>query len=77
MTKTATELRAHLYQVLDQVAKTGKPVTITRGGVELSIVRRERKPKRKGPPRKIPDLIVGDPDELIHIEWPWAKGEDL
>jgi antitoxin (DNA-binding transcriptional repressor) of toxin-antitoxin stability system len=79
MAKTATELRAHLYEVLDQVAKTGRPVTIIRGGVELSIIRSERKAKgkAKAAPRKIPDLIVGDPDELIHVEWPWNRGKGL
>ena len=28
-TKTATQTRAHLYRLLDQVAKTHEPITIT------------------------------------------------
>lgn len=77
MEKTATELRAHLYEVLDQVARTGQPVSIRRGDVVLQIVRAPRRVKRRGPPRVLRDLIVGDPDELVHIEWPWSAGKDL
>lgn len=77
MKRTATDLRAHLYEVLDHVARTGRPVDVTRGGVELSIVRKDKLRTRKKSPRKIPDLIVGDPDDLVHVEWPWTKGADL
>jgi prevent-host-death family protein len=77
MKKTATDLRAHLYEVLDQVAKTGRPVSIVRGGVELRIVRAETGKKRRASPRKVPNLIAGDPDELIHVEWPWSQGKGL
>lgn len=77
MKRTATDLRAHLYEVLDYVAKTGEPVHVTRGGVELAIVRRAAVPKKKKKPRTLPDLVVGDPDDLIHMEWPWSRGEGL
>ncbi len=76
MKRTATDLRAHLYEVLDHVAKTGRPVNVVRDGVELSIVRREPVKKAKAP-RTLPNLIVGDPDDLIHVEWPWSEGRDL
>ncbi len=72
MKRTATDLRAHLYEVLDQVARTGEPVEVVRGGVELAIVRRKAAPRRKKVPRTIPGLIIGDPDDLIHVEWPWG-----
>jgi hypothetical protein len=77
MKRTATDLRAHLYEVLDHVAKTGRAVEVTRGGVELCIVRKDKSQKKKRSPRTLPELIVGDPDELIHVEWPWNKGKDL
>lgn len=73
MKRTATDLRAHLYEVLDQVARTGEPVEVVRGGVELAIVRRRAAPRRKKVPRTIPGLIIGDPDDLIHVEWPWSS----
>ncbi len=76
MKKTATDLRAHLYEVLDHVATTGEPVDIARGGVELSIVRKSvARPARKKP-RVISDLIVGNPDDIVHVEWPWSEAED-
>jgi hypothetical protein len=75
--RTATDLRANLYQVLDHVAATGEVVHVTRGGVELCIVRKEQVPARKKNPRTLPDLIVGDPDSLVHMEWPWNEGRDL
>lgn len=77
MKQSATALRSHLYEVLDHVAKTGQPVDILRDGVELSIVRKERAKEPKKAPRTLPNLIVGDPDELIHVEWPWSEGRDL
>jgi hypothetical protein len=77
MKHTATELRAHLYEVLDGVARTGRPVSIFRGGVELSIVRKPAGRRRASAPRSLPGLIVGDPDDLIHLEWPWSQGKDL
>jgi antitoxin (DNA-binding transcriptional repressor) of toxin-antitoxin stability system len=74
MKRSATDLRAHLYAVLDHVARTGEPVEITRDGVELCIVRKEKKPtRRRGRRRTLRDLIVGDPDSLVHVEWPWAE----
>jgi prevent-host-death family protein len=77
MRRSATDLRAHLYEVLDHVAKTGEPVHVTRGGVELSIVRTAAAPKKRKKPRVIPQLIAGDPDALVHVEWPWSQGRDL
>ncbi len=77
MKRTATDLRAHLYEVLDQVARTGLPVEITRNGVDLAIVRRDKVPKTRKVPRTLPNLIVGDPEELIHQTWPWNEGRDL
>ena len=68
MKRPATDLRAHLYEGLDQVARTGEPVEVVRGGVELAIVRRKAAPRRKKVPRTIPGLIIGDPDDLIHVE---------
>ncbi len=78
MRRTATDLRAHLYEILDQVAKTGEPVDIVKGGVELCIVRKEKAARRKKRAvRALPNLIVGNPDDLIHMEWPWSKGRGL
>jgi prevent-host-death family protein len=77
MKRSATDLRAHLYEVLDHVAKTGESVEIVRRGVELCIVRKSKVPKKKRKPRTLPNLIAGDPDALIHMVWPWSEGKDL
>ena len=77
MKRTATDLRAHLYEVLDHVARTGLPVEVTRGGVDLAIVRRSKPPARTKAPRTLPKLIASDPDDLVHLEWPWTAGRDL
>jgi hypothetical protein len=78
MRRTPTDLRNHLYETLDYVATTGKPVEVTRGGVELCIVRKaSEKKKKKATPRVLPKLIAGNPDHLIHLVWPWNEGKDL
>lgn len=63
--------------MLDHVAKTGEPVHVTRGGVDLCIVRQSAESKQRKRPRVIPKLIIGDPDALVHVEWPWTQGRDL
>lgn len=69
---TATKLRAELYQILDRVLQTGEPVEVTRaeGTVVIKPLvseRRSRPSRRK--PKPNPNLVVGDPDELIHFDW--------
>jgi hypothetical protein len=71
MALTASKLRADVYRLLDEVLETGKPLEIERKGQTLVIAPKEtqdpesfweRLPRRKG-------AIVGDPDELIHMDW--------
>jgi prevent-host-death family protein len=68
MVVTASELRQNVYRLLDQVLRTGEPIEIERGGRRLRIVSIE-------PPDKLsrlephPDTIVGDPEELVHLDW--------
>jgi hypothetical protein len=65
---SASKLRANIYRMLDQVLETGQPLEIDRNGKTLVIAPKEeqsiwdRLPRRKG-------FIVGDPDELIHMDW--------
>lgn len=72
MKVTATKLRSELYQILDRVLATGEPVEVTRaeGTVVIKPLlaeKRSRPAKRK--PKPNPNLVVGDPDELIHFDW--------
>lgn len=64
---TASELRANIYRLLDQVAKTGEPIEIERDGRLLRIV-------AVAPPRRLErlvrrDIILGDPNDLVHMDW--------
>jgi hypothetical protein len=68
MAITATKLRADIYRLLDEVLETGQPLEIERNGETLVIAPKQelslwdRLPRREG-------FIVGDPDELIHVDW--------
>jgi hypothetical protein len=70
MALSASKLRANVYRLLDEVLETGRPLEIERNGKLLVIAPKEprkesiwdRLPRRKG-------FIVGDPDELVHIDW--------
>ncbi len=78
MALTASKLRANVYRLLDEVLATGKPLEIERNGEILVIAPRAEKkkgskldnlPRREG-------AIIGDPDELIHMDWSseWNPG---
>jgi prevent-host-death family protein len=66
MKVTASKLRENIYSILDEVLETGVPVEITRKGRTLRII--SYKPASRLKLRKR-DYIVGDPDDLIHIDW--------
>jgi hypothetical protein len=67
MTLRASALRENIYRILDEILATGVPVDIERKGKLLRIVAVE--PKSKLGNLKPRDLIVGDPEELVHIDW--------
>ena len=67
MSVTATQLREDIYQILDRVLENGEPVEILRNGHLLRIV-------AVNPPSKLSrlvkrDCIVGNPDDLISVDW--------
>lgn len=65
---TATQLRANLYRILDRVAKHGETVEIARNGTIVKIVPASSPGKMdRLVPR--PDYIVGNPDDLVHMDW--------
>jgi hypothetical protein len=63
----ASSLRENIYKILDEVLATGVPVDIERKGRLLRIVAVE--PTSKLANLKPRDLIVGDPEDLVHIDW--------
>jgi hypothetical protein len=67
---TASTLRENVYKILDEIILSGEGVEIYRKG---SILRIEP-PLKKAKGRRLDqlpkrDLIVGDPDDLIHLDW--------
>ena len=73
---SATRLRQNLYNILDSVVDTGVPVEIERNGQLLRIV--AEKPGSKWDRLAEHQVVVGDSDELVHLDWSheW-RGENL
>jgi prevent-host-death family protein len=64
---TATELRANLYRVLNQVLKTGSPVEVVLNGKTLRIVPGTNKARWEQLVAHH-DCVVGDSDELVELD---------
>jgi hypothetical protein len=67
MKVTASKLRENVYKILDETIETGQPVEIVRKGFLLRIVLEQ-------PPSKLARLkkrsgFVGDPDDIIGMDW--------
>ncbi len=68
MAISASQLRQDVYRLLDEVLRTGRPLEIERNGKLLRIApvvaasRMERVVTD-------PELICGDPDDLISMDW--------
>ncbi|MEI9811178.1 MAG: type II toxin-antitoxin system Phd/YefM family antitoxin [Acidobacteriota bacterium] len=80
MKVTATALRQNIYAILDQALATGEPIEVERKGKTLKIV----PPKQEGRLAKLAkmksrNLVIGDPDELIHMDWSqyWNEEKNL
>jgi antitoxin (DNA-binding transcriptional repressor) of toxin-antitoxin stability system len=67
MRVTASKLRENVYRILDEAIETGVPVEIVRKGVVLRIV--PEKPRSKLDGLKKRSGFVGDPDDIIGMDW--------
>lgn len=67
-TVTPTELRANIYQLLDEVLDTGVPLEIKKGDKKLRIVLVARDDKFQNLIAR-PEVITGNPEELVEISW--------
>lgn len=65
---TASKLRENVYQILDEAVETGVPVEIIRKGVVLRIVV-DQPPSKLARLKKRPGMFVGDPDDVIGMDW--------
>lgn len=70
-TVTITELRRDIYNLLDEVLETGMPLEVNRGGKVLRVIAKEPVDRFANLVER-PMALVGDPDDLVHIEWAYA-----
>lgn len=75
MVLTASQLRQNIYRLLDEVLATGVPLEVERRGRRLRIVADETS-SRLDHLVAHPGTIVGDPDDLVHMDWSahWQPG---
>lgn len=64
---TASKLRENIYGILDQVLETGTPVEVIRKGKVLKIVP-EQQPDKLSRLKKR-NYLVGDPEDIVHMDW--------
>jgi hypothetical protein len=65
---SASELRANVYKLLDEVLETGAPLEVERKGRLLRIVAEAPRSKLSRLQQR-PDFVRGDPDDLVHLDW--------
>ncbi len=72
---SATKLRENLYAVLDEVLETGSATIVERKGRLIRIVP-DSAPSRISRLERH-DTIVGDPDDLVHLDWSSTWGGEV
>ena len=75
-TVTPTQLRTNIYNLLDEILKTGLPLEIKKGDKKLRIVPVDKVDKLKNLILR-PDVIQGDPNDLVEISWGEEVNLDL
>ena len=75
-TITPTELRANIYNLLDEILNTGVPIEINKKGKRLRITPVEKADKLQNLISR-PHVIQGDPDALADISWEEEGNLDL
>lgn len=73
---TPTQLRADIYNLLDEVLETGVPLEIKKGGKKLRIVPVGKVDKFKNLIPH-PNAVEGDPEDLVDINWADEVNLDL
>ncbi|MBT4290882.1 MAG: type II toxin-antitoxin system Phd/YefM family antitoxin [Deltaproteobacteria bacterium] len=75
MTITATDLRQNLYKILDEIISTGNPVEIKRKGHLLKII--PEKNVKVFDLLENHDVIIGDPEDIVHMDWSTNWNEEI
>lgn len=73
---TLTELSNNIERLLDEVIETGIPIEINKNGKLFKIVPVEKKDKLENLTFR-PDVIQGNPDDLVNISWEQEINIDL
>lgn len=68
MAITLTQLRADLYRIIDEVIETGQPLVIERNGQQV-VIQRSPVESRLATLVARPEVIVGDPEDLVHTDF--------
>jgi antitoxin (DNA-binding transcriptional repressor) of toxin-antitoxin stability system len=68
MKVTARRLRSELYRILDRVLATGESVEVACAAGTV-VIKPLRLQKRARKPKPNHDLVVGNPDDLVHFDW--------
>lgn len=68
MAMTASKLRQDVYNIIDRVLETGKPVEIERKGKKVLLVSAEPASKLDRLVKR-PGFLRDDPESYIHIDW--------
>lgn len=68
MSVTTSQLRQNIYRLIDEVLETGQPLEIERKGRIVRLVP-DTSGSRLDRIQGNPDAIVGDPEDLVSIDW--------
>lgn len=68
MKVSATTLRQNIYGILDEALETGEIVEVERKGRILKIVPEDASVGRLAKLKKR-SVIIGNPDDLIYMDW--------
>ena len=63
-----SNIQRNILRLLDQVVKTGVPAEIERKGKRL-LISPAKKHRTLDCLEEHPDFILGNPDDLVHIDW--------
>lgn len=85
---TITELRSNIYAIIDEVIRTGKPVSVCRNNQVVTVALQKPKKKKKkiinDLSKIVPltDCLVEDAEFYRSIDWdslvePWKPDENL
>ena len=74
-TVTASSLRGDIYRLLDSVVETGEPLVVKRKGQQLRVSREDQPSKLSRLVKH--ECIVGDPEDLVHVDWSGEWRNDL